>query len=150
MYGVQLAMSPPVYDSAGLRLLLQSKLNGKAARFRDIHLKAMLACGLNSEAKLSSAGWSKLYDQAALPLALVEALLQAYNADALHNSGTPEDGCHYGIWHRSGCCPCCSCLAMCRQFLSPRIDLLVHVLADSPMKQPLTAYLISGIIAFGH
>ena len=98
MYGVQLAMSAPVHDSAGLRLLLQSKLNGKAAGFRDTHLEAMLACGLNSEAKLSSAGWSKLYDQAALPLALVEALLQAYNADALHNSGTPgytEDACHY-------------------------------------------------------
>lgn len=83
-------MSARVHDSAGLRLLLQSKLNGKAAGFRDTHLEAMLACGLNSEARLSSAGWSKLYDQAALPLALVEALLQAYNADALHNSDSPE------------------------------------------------------------
>ncbi len=90
MCGVQLAMSARVHDSAGLRLLLQSKLNGKAAEFRDTHLEAMLACGLNSEAKLSSAGWSKLYDQA--------AILQAYNADALHNSGTPgytKDGRHY-------------------------------------------------------
>ena len=56
MYGVQLAMSGPVHDSAGLRLLLQNKLNDKAAGFRDTHLEAMLACGLNSEAKLSSAG----------------------------------------------------------------------------------------------
>lgn len=143
MYGVQLAMSGPVHDSAGLRLLLQNKLNDKAAGFRDTHLEAMLACGLNSEAKLSSAGWSKLYDQAALPLALVEALLQAYNADALHNSGTPGyTEALRGIWHCSGCCPC-SCSAMCRQFLSPRTDLLVHVLADSPEKQPLMAYLIS-------
>lgn len=124
MYGVQLAMSAPVHDSAGLRLLLQSKLNGKAAGFRDTHLEAMLACGLNSEAKLSSAGWSKLYDQAALPLALVEALLQAYNADALHNSGTTgytEDGCHYVAFGIAQAVALVVAVQMCRQLLSPRI-----------------------------
>ena len=146
-------MSARVHDSAGLRLLLQSKLNGKAAGFRDTHLEAMLACGLNSEARLSSAGWSKLYDQAALPLALVEALLQAYNADALHNSGTPgytEDGRHYVAFGIAQAVALVVAVQHCAgSFCHEENDLLVHALADSPEKQPLAAYLISGMIAFG-
>ena len=146
-------MSARVHDSAGLRLLLQSKLNGKAAGFRDTHLEAMLACGLNSEARLSSAGWSKLYDQAALPMALVEALLQAYNADALHNSGTPgytEDGRHYVAFGIAQAVALVVAVQHCAgSFCHEENDLLVHALADSPEKQPLAAYLISGMIAFG-
>lgn len=146
-------MSARVHDSAGMRLLLQSKLNGKAAGFRDTHLEAMLACGLNSEARLSSAGWSKLYDQAALPLALVEALLQAYNADALHNSGTPgytEDGRHYVAFGIAQAVALVVAVQHCAgSFCHEENDLLVHALADSPEKQPLAAYLISGMIAFG-
>ena len=132
---------------------MQSKLNGKAAGFRDTHLEAMLACGLNSEARLSSAGWSKLYDQAALPLALVEALLQAYNADALHNSGTPgytEDGRHYVAFGIAQAVALVVAVQHCAgSFCHEENDLLVHALADSPEKQPLAAYLISGMIAFG-
>ncbi len=90
IFCLQPAMTTSPQDRLALRHMLQSKLNGKAAGFRDAHLDAMLAHGLDNEAKLSSAGWSKLHDQASLPPALVEALLQAYNARALTGPGARD------------------------------------------------------------
>lgn len=101
IFCLQPAMTTLAQDRLALRQMLQSKLNGKAAGFRDAHLDAMLAHGLDSEAKLSSAGWSKLHDQASLPPALVEALLQAYNARAL--TGPGARGCERPAI--VACCP---------------------------------------------
>lgn len=87
---MQAAMKSSPEDRSALRDMLLSKLNGKASGFRKAHLDAMVAHGLNSEANLATAGWSKLHDQASLPLALVEALLQAYNPSALDGPGARE------------------------------------------------------------
>ena len=80
-------MGYPLHERAHLRQLLQKRLNGKASGFRDAHLDGMIKQGLTSEDRLARTSWSELSQQAGLPRVLVQALLEAYNSDALNGPG---------------------------------------------------------------
>ncbi|DBB06367.1 TPA: hypothetical protein ACH3X1_011934 [Trebouxia sp. C0004] len=80
-------MSCSLQDRAHLRELLQVRLNGKVSGFRDAHLDAIIKQGLTSEDRLARTSWSELSQQALLPRVLVQALLEAYNSNALNGLG---------------------------------------------------------------
>ena len=80
-------MSCSLQDRAHLREILQVRLNGKVSGFRDAHLDAMIKQGLTSEDRLARTSWSELSQQALLPRVLVQALLEAYNSNALNGLG---------------------------------------------------------------
>ncbi len=84
---VILQMSFSSQDRADLRQLLRTKLNGKVDGFQDTDLNAMLKKGLSTENKLAATSWQELSEVALLPCVLVQALLEAYNKNALDEPG---------------------------------------------------------------
>ncbi|KAL0037776.1 hypothetical protein WJX77_011505 [Trebouxia sp. C0004] len=83
-------MSCSLQDRAHLRERLQDRLNGKVSGFRSAHLDAMIKLGLTSQNRLARTSWSELSQKAGLPRMLVQALLEAYNSNALNGPDSPE------------------------------------------------------------
>ncbi|KAL0045223.1 hypothetical protein WJX82_001152 [Trebouxia sp. C0006] len=99
-------MSFSSQDRADLRQLLRTKLNGKVDGFQDTDLNAMLKKGLSTENKLAATSWQELSEVALLPCVLVQALLEAYNKNALDEPGSTAQQLAMGNWSSDGTSNC--------------------------------------------
>ena len=81
--------------------------------FQDTDLNAMLKKGLSTESRLAVTSWAELSEVALLPRVLVQALLEAYNKNALDEPGLQPAGlCCQGCVALCCVCPNTGCAEM--------------------------------------